>query len=125
VSAGRGSEPIDGEDVGPGRARRGRRRGRGSRRGLQHGGISRWLSVFGTLPLFTEREHQQFEMVVPGETIPSHTHTAAAPGAVVSSIVGAHGARGFGDVQLGALFAIRARPDSRTRSSTASATRWT
>jgi hypothetical protein len=75
-------------------------------------GVTRRLSVFGTLPLFTEREHQQLEMVVPGETNPSHTHTAAAPGAVVSSIVGAHGARGFGDVQLGALFAIRARPDS-------------
>jgi hypothetical protein len=75
-------------------------------------GVTRRLSVFGTIPLFTEREHQQFELVVPGETEPSHTHSAAVPGSVVSSIVGAHGARGFGDVQLGALFAIRARPDS-------------
>jgi hypothetical protein len=75
-------------------------------------GITRRLTVFGTLPILNDRDHQQYELVVPGEEIPTHTHTAAVPGAVVSSIVGAHGARGFGDVQLGALFAIRARPDT-------------
>jgi hypothetical protein len=75
-------------------------------------GITRRLTVFGTLPILNDRQHEQYEMVVPGETIPSHTHSAAVPGAVVSSIVGSHGARGFGDAQLGAVFAIRARPDT-------------
>lgn len=75
-------------------------------------GVTRRLTVFGTLPILNDRDHQQYEMVVPGEEIPTHTHSAAVPGAVVSSIVGAHGARGFGDVQLGALVAIRARPDT-------------
>ncbi len=75
-------------------------------------GITRRLTVFGTLPILNDRDHEQYEMVVPGEAIPTHTHAAAVPGAVVSSIVGEHGARGFGDVQLGALFAIRARPDT-------------
>jgi hypothetical protein len=75
-------------------------------------GITRRLTVFGTLPIFNEREHAQYEMVVPGEASPSHTHSAAVQGAVVSSFVGEHGARGFGDAQLGALFAIRARADT-------------
>ena len=75
-------------------------------------GITRRLTVFGTLPILNEREHAQYEMVVPGASFAEHTHAAAPAGAVVSSIVGSHGAQGFGDAQLGALFAIRARADT-------------
>lgn len=89
-------------------------------RGMQHRllqieaayGVTRRLTVFGTLPLRNQRDHEQYELVVPGQAEPSHTHSAAPAGAVVSSFVGSHSTRGFGDVQLGALFAIRARPDT-------------
>ena len=70
--------------------------------------VTNALSVFGSVPLLNEREHEQHELLLPGTTtlIGHDVHGPVPEGAVVSGFTSAHGASGIGDVQLGAGYAL-------------------
>jgi hypothetical protein len=71
-------------------------------------GVTDALTVFGSLPLLNEREHEQNELLLPGTTtlIGHDVHGPVPEGAVVSGFTTEHGAGGIGDVQLGAGYAL-------------------
>jgi hypothetical protein len=64
-------------------------------------GLTGRVTAFASLPVWSERSHEQYELALPGVEVPEHTHAPLPPGAVLTSFVSRHASSGLGDLQVG------------------------